>query len=80
MYYILLPGDTEDDCIKDANQLGHISFGKFRPNDGFNVLRNIINTRPEMLDDRKSYSITIKDSHGKSYTVEEFLDLVGSVK
>jgi hypothetical protein len=74
IYYILFPGDTEEDCINDANQLGHMSFGKFHPNEGLNVLRDAINNFEHLLP-----SIKIIDSNSKHYTIEEFLDIVGKL-
>lgn len=71
IYYILLPGDTEEDCMNDANQLGHISFGKFHRNEGFDVLHNIVKAYPHMME-----QITIKDSEGTDLSISEFLSIV----
>ncbi len=82
IYYILFPKDTEDDCIKDVNQLGTLSIKKkyvngrfifykqhiFTKNDGFKVLEALINTRPELLE-----KIRIIDSAGTHLTIEKFL-------
>ena len=72
IYYILFPGDTQEDCFKDANQLGHISFGKFHRNEGFKVLNNAIANFEHILD-----QIRIISSDGKNHTIGEFLDIVG---
>lgn len=71
IYYILLPGDTEDDCINDANQLGHISFGKFHKNEGFSVLHNLVQAWPHMID-----QVRIIDSEGTKLSISDFLDIV----
>lgn len=67
-YYILLPGDTEKDCINDCNQLGESSFKSFYPGQGLTVLMKIVNTKPEMLP-----SVRIKTEKNSTLTVEEFL-------
>ena len=39
VYYILYPGDTEEDLINDINQLGEQSFKVFWASTGFNMLQ-----------------------------------------
>lgn len=71
IFYILLPQDSESDTLNDSNILGEISFNKFKPNDGFNVLSKIINDHPELIPDVK-----ILDQTGKSYTIDGFFDII----
>jgi hypothetical protein len=74
-YYLLLNDDNENDTMFDSNILGEESFGKFYPEKGFYGLLNINSSKPELLE-----SIVIKKETGDSVTVEEFLDLIGSLK
>lgn len=68
-YYILLPGDTEE-SITDANILGEEStHNNFWPGDGLIALNNIIDRRPDMLD-----QITVIRSDRKVITIEKFLN------
>ena len=74
-YYILLPGDTEKDCIKDTNLLGEASFGKFYAGMGLTALMKMVDRSPELLP-----TVTIKSDQGKSLTVEQFLTDIQSLK
>jgi|TARA_B100001964_G_C13652782_1_gene345499 hypothetical protein len=74
-YYLLLNDDNENDTMFDSNILGEESFGKFYPEKGFYGLLNINSRKPELLE-----NIVIKKETGDSVTVEEFLDLIGSLK
>lgn len=68
-YYILLPGDSEE-SITDANILGEEStHNNFWPGDGLIALNNIIDRRPDMLD-----QITVIRSDRKVITIEKFLN------
>ena len=68
-YYILLPGDTEE-SITDANILGEEStHNNLWPGDGLTALNNIIDRRPDMLD-----QITVIRSDRKVITIEKFLN------
>lgn len=70
-YYILLPGDTEE-SITDANILGEEStHNNFWPGDGLIALNNIIDRRPDMLD-----QITVIRSDRKIITIDKFLDSI----
>lgn len=70
-YYLLLPDDTEDDINYDTNLLGTVSFNKLWPGGAMNALINIVNNKPELLDD-----IRIITDQKKNVTLEEFLKLV----
>jgi hypothetical protein len=75
-YFILLPGDTEADCIKDTNILGESnSFGTFYASAGLKALNVITNKRPDLLE-----SITIIDERKKRLTVEQFIDIISKLK
>ena len=73
-YYILLNNDSVED-IWDENILGEESFGTFYTGNGFKALDNIVTEQPELLE-----TTTIIDEKKKSYSVSEFLDLIGKWK
>ena len=73
-YYILLNNDSVED-IWDENILGEESFGTFYTGNGFKALNNIVTKKPELLE-----TVTIIDEKKKSYSVSEFLDLIGKWK
>ena len=73
-YYLLLSGDTKND-YHDTNVLGEESFGKFYTGQGMVFFHNIVNNKPELLED-----ITILDDHKKHYTITEFMDILSKLK
>ena len=73
-YYLLLSGDTKND-YHDTNVLGEESFGKFYTEKGMRAFHNIVNNKPELLED-----ITILDDHKKQYTITEFMDILSKLK
>lgn len=69
-YYILLESDSIED-IWDENILGEESFGTFYAGSGFKALNNMVMRQPNLLENAR-----ILDEKNKTYTVEEFLDLL----
>ena len=75
-YYILYPNNTEADTVNDINQLGDDNgFGVFWANRGLNVLMNAVEQQHDIIN-----HLTIKDEKAKSYSIEEFLDKIKSLK
>ena len=74
-YFIMLPGDTEKDCIKDTNLLGESSFKTFYAGLGLKALMKMVDRSPELLT-----SVTIKTDTGKTLTVEQFLTDIQPLK
>ena len=74
-YFILLPGDTEADCVKETNILGECSFNTFYGAKGLTALMKMIEQYPEVLED-----VVIKTDTGKSLTIEEFLSTLQNLK
>ena len=74
-YYILLPGDSESDVLYETNTLGTESFEVFYPSAGFEVLKNIINHKPELLE-----LIKIIDDKKNSHTITKFFDKLENCK
>jgi hypothetical protein len=74
-YFILLPGDTEKDCIKDCNRLGESSFNTFYAEQGLKALMKIVEQRPELLPDT-----VIMNDRKQKLTVEEFLQEIQQMR
>lgn len=76
IYYILLPGDSENDTQYSTNILGEDSgFGTFWAEDGFFALIKMVELGHDQLD-----LVQIKDSYNKSYTIEQFLSVLKGLK
>ena len=74
-YFILLPGDTEENVDFDTNILGEVSFKNFWADRGFEILTRLVEKYPDTLTE-----VVIKDEKNKNYSVEEFLDSIKSLK
>ena len=74
-YFIMLPGDTEKDCIKDTNLLGEVSFNTFYAGLGLKALMKMVDKQPEMLE-----HIRIKTDRNENLSVEEFLTRIQPLK
>lgn len=74
-YFILLPGDTEENVDFDTNILGEVSFKNFWADRGFEILVRLVEKYPDTLNE-----VTIKDEQSKSYSVEQFLDKIKKLK
>ena len=74
-YFILLPGDAEQDCINDTNLLGEVSFNTFYAGAGLKALMKMVDKQPEML-----ANIRIKSDRNENLSVEEFLTRIQSLK
>jgi hypothetical protein len=76
IYYLMLPGDTEEDCVQDTNILGEDNgFGVFWANTGLKALDKITATRPDLLE-----HVTIINERKKKFTVEQFVDTISKLK
>tara|TARA_R110001632_G_scaffold64399_3_gene153034 strand:+ start:551 stop:793 length:243 start_codon:yes stop_codon:yes gene_type:complete len=74
-YYLLLPNDSEQDALNEANLLGTKSFDSFWPGSGLMVLMTLVQDNPEAL-----LSVRIKSDDGKSHGVAEFLEIISKLK
>ena len=74
-YFIMLPGDTEKDCIKDTNLLGEASFNTFYAGLGLKALMKMVDKQPERLE-----HIRIKTDRNENLSVEEFLTRMQPLK
>ena len=75
-YFILMPGDTEEDVLNEANLLGEDSFGTFWAGSGLTTLMKIVDTHPEILPMVRIRS----DKDQRSYTIEQFLTNIAKLK
>ena len=75
MYYILYPGNDENDTVNDINQLGESSFKTFWAYKGFELLMKAVDQNHFLLK-----NFVIKDETGKRYSIEEFLDKIKKLK
>ena len=74
-YFILLPGDTEESVDFSTNILGETSFKNFWADQGFGILTRLVDKYPDTLEE-----VTIKDEKSKSYSVEEFLEKIKTLR
>lgn len=75
-YYLLMPGDTEQDTLNEANLIGEESFGTFWAGTALKTLIKVVEESPEILP-----LITIRtDKLKKSFTLEEFLTILQKLK
>ena len=74
-YYILMPGDTQEDAKLDSNLLGTASFDIFWAGTGLKLLMKMVEERPEMLT-----QVVIKTEKGINISVTEFLDKINKLQ
>jgi len=68
-YFLMMPGDTEQDSWLDSNLLGESSFKVFWAGQGLKTLMKMVEGQPELLE-----HVTIKTDQNQTLTVTEFLD------
>lgn len=75
-FFLLMPGDKEEDTLNEANLLGESSFGTFWAGTALKTLMTIVDKDPELLPLIKIRT----DMSNKLFTIEEFLTIVGKLK
>jgi len=76
IYYLLMPGDTEQDALNEANLLGEESFGVFWAGTALKTLMRIVDKEPELLP-----LMQIKtDMSAKVLNIEQFLTSIQKLK
>ena len=75
-YYLLMPGDTEQDALNEANLIGEESFGIFWAGTALKTLMNIVDKEPELLPIVKIRT----DMSNKIFNIEEFLTSIQKLK
>ena len=78
-YYILLPDDTEKDCLTETNLLGEMSFNTFYASSGFLALNKIVSRKDED-GSQLIEQVTIKSDAGETFTIDEFLDIISKAR
>lgn len=75
-YFLLMPGDVEQDALNEANLLGESSFGVFWAGTGLKLLMTMVDKEPELLP-----LVTIRtDTSNKKYTIEQFLTEINKLQ
>lgn len=74
-YYLMFPGDTEQDALNEANLLGEASFDIFWAGIGLKTLMKLVDTEPQLLE-----SLRIVNDRGRTLTISEFLTDIGKLK
>ena len=74
-YFLLMPGDTEEDALNEANLLGEASFSTFWGGSALKTLMTIVDKEPELLP-----LVKIKADNNKTLTVEGFLSDIKNLK
>ena len=74
-YFIIGKDEDKANLMFESNQLGEESLGTFYPAQGFAALHNMINMKPESLE-----NLIIMDDKGKNYSITEFLDVIEKLK
>lgn len=75
-YYLLMPGDREEDALNEANLLGEASFGVFWGGTALKSLMKIVDSNPEILPLIKIRS----DMSKEIFTIEQFLTAIQKLK
>lgn len=71
-FYLLMPGDTEQDTLNESNLLGETSFGVFWAGSALTVLMRVIDKEPDLLPLIRIAS----DMSKRLFTIEEFLTVI----
>ena len=71
-FFLLMPGDNEEDTLNEANLLGESSFGIFWAGTALKTLMTIVDKEPEMLQHMR----IAQDMSKKIFSIEEFLTVI----
>jgi len=71
-FFLMMPGDSEEDTLNEANLLGEASFGTFWAGTGLTILMRMVDKDPDMLPLVKIAT----DMSKKLHTVEQFLTVI----
>jgi len=71
-FFLLMPGDSEEDTLNEANLLGESSFGTFWAGTALNTLMTVVDKDPELLPLMKIRT----DMSNKIFSIEEFLTVI----
>ena len=74
-YYLMFPGDREEDTLNEANLVGESSFGKFWAGQGLKTVMKIVDGDVDYL-----AVMTIVSDIGKHMSIGELLDDIKNLK
>jgi hypothetical protein len=71
-FFLLMPGDSEEDTLNEANLLGESSFGTFWAGTALKTLMTVVDKDPELLQHMR----IAQDMSKKIFSIEEFLTVI----
>ena len=71
-FFLLMPGDKEEDTLNEANLLGESSFGTFWAGTALKTLMTVVDKEPELLQHMR----IAQDMSAKIFSIEEFLTVI----
>ena len=74
-YYLMAPGDTEQDALNEANLLGEASFNHFWAGTGLKTLMRLVDKDPEMLE-----HFRVVNEKGQNLDIGDFLEDIKKLK
>lgn len=74
-YFLMFPGDKEEDALNEANLVGESSFGKFWAGQGLKTVMKIANGDVDYL-----AVMTIRTDTGRYLSIGEFLEEIQKLK
>ena len=75
-FFLLMPGDTEEDTLNEANLLGEASFEVFWAGSALTTLMKIVDQEPDFLPRIKIAT----DMSKRLFTIEEFLTTISKLQ
>lgn len=71
-FFLMMPGDKEEDTLNEANLLGETSFGTFWAGTALTTLMKVVDQQPELLPMVR----VATDMSKATFNVEEFLTTI----
>ena len=75
-FFLLMPGDSEEDTLNEANLLGEASFVVFWAGSDLTTLMKIVDQEPDLLPRIKIAT----DMSKRLFTIEEFLTTISKLQ
>lgn len=74
-YFLMFPGDKEEDALNEANLVGESSFGRFWAGQGLKTVMKIVDGDVDYL-----AVMTIRTDTGRYLSIGEFLEEIQKLK
>lgn len=74
-YFLMFPGDKEEDALNEANLVGESSFGKFWAGQGLKTVMKIVNGDVDYLD-----VMTIISDDRRYLSIGDFFEEIRNLK